>query len=193
MREHLISLGLKIKSIRKGKKLTLQEFAEKTSLSPGLLSKIENFRTIPSLPVLVRIAAALEIDMSELFAGMSFREHPRWLLVHPSDGKCVEREESVGLGYLALLETPLDAPALQVMLVTVAPGARRPPVSSEADEMLYLVSGELSYVLGEKELRMEPGDLLYFDGAIPHFPLNRGSGPAVLLVCYLLHKNDNVS
>ena len=189
MREHLISLGTRIKSFRKERKMTLQEFAEKTALSPGLLSKIENFRTIPSLPVLVRIAAALEIDMAELFSGITFREQPRWLLIHGGEGELVEREESIGMSYRALLETPLDASALQVMLVTIAPGVQRGPVTSEADEMLYLLSGELSYQLGENKLPMTPGDLLYFDGAIPHFPVNNGTLPAILLVCYLLRKN----
>lgn len=191
MREHLISLGLKIKAFRKERKLTLQEFAEKTRLSPGLLSKIENFRTVPSLPVLVQIAAALEIDMADLFAGMSFRERAKWHLIHSSECELVEREDSVGLSYLALLEIPLETAGLQVMIVTVAPGARRAPVSSEADEMLYLMSGELSYMLGEDEVEMKSGDLLYFDGAIPHFPLNKGTVPAVIFVCYFLRKNGN--
>ena len=191
MREHLISLGMRIKAFRKERKLTLQEFAEKTRLSPGLLSKIENFRTIPSLPVLVQIAAALEIDMAELFAGMSFREHRKWRLVHSSECSFVEREDSVGLTYLPLLETPLDTAGLQVMIVTVVPGARRAAVTSEADEMLYLISGELSYVLGEERIAMKAGDLLWFDGSLPHFPLNTGTVPAVLFVCYFLHKNEN--
>ena len=191
MRDHLISLGMKIKAFRKERKLTLQEFAEKTALSPGLLSKIENFRTIPSLPVLVRIAAALEVDMAELFSGISFREQPKWLLIHSEECDLVEREESVGLSYRPLLETSLEASALQVMLVTVAPGARRAPVSSEADEMLYLLSGELRYHLGDNEVLMVPGDLLYFDGSIPHFPANPGPLPVLLLVCYLLRKNSS--
>lgn len=191
MREHLISLGTRIKSFRKERKMTLQEFAEKTALSPGLLSKIENFRTIPSLPVLVRIAAALEIDMADLFSGITFREQPKWLLIHGGECELVEREESVGMSYRALLETPLDASALQVMLVTIAPGVQRGPVTSEADELLYLLSGELGYQLGENKLPMNPGDLLYFDGAIPHFPVNNGPLPAVLLVCYLLRKNSS--
>ncbi len=191
MREHLISLGLRIKSFRKEKKLTLQEFAGKTRLSPGLLSKIENFRTIPSLPVLVQIAAALEIDMAELFAGMSFRDHRKWRLIHSSECGFVEREDSVGLTYQPLLEIPLETAGLQVMIVTVAPGARRAAVSSEADEMLYLISGELSYILGDDTVTMKAGDLLWFDGALPHVPLNSGTVPAILFVCYFLHKNEN--
>ena len=71
MREQLIVLGTRIKKIRKERKMTLQALADRTGLTAGLLSKIENFRTIPSLPVLVGIAAALQIDLAALFEGMT--------------------------------------------------------------------------------------------------------------------------
>ena len=48
MREQLIVLGTRIKKIRKERKMTLQALADRTGLTAGLLSKIENFRTIPS-------------------------------------------------------------------------------------------------------------------------------------------------
>ena len=190
MREHLISLGQKIRELRKERQLTLQEFAAQTGLTPGLLSKIENFRSIPSLPVLVRIAAALQVDMAELFGGMSFREHPSWLLVRRGERKTVEREESVGLRYEALIETPVEAAGLQAMVVTIDPGVERGFVSSEADELLFVLSGSVRYRLGEEEVEVDEGDLLFFDGAIAHRPFNPGKVPAVVFVCYLLRRGD---
>ena len=47
--DRLSRIGKKIKEIRKNRQMSLQEVASKSSVTAGLLSKIENFRTIPSL------------------------------------------------------------------------------------------------------------------------------------------------
>ena len=147
MQDHLISFGQKIRELRKERQLTLQEFAAQTGLMPGLLSKIGNFRSIPSLSILVRIAAALQVDMAELFAGRSFREDPSWLLVRRGERKNVEREESVGLQYEALIETPVEAAGFQAMVVVIDPGWNE-GVSCEADELLFVLSDSVRYRLG---------------------------------------------
>lgn len=191
MREQLILLGGKIKELRKKRKATLQALAEQTGLTAGLLSKIENFRTVPSLPVLMSIAAALEVDMSELFAGMNFQNKPEWLLIRPDAHQAVEREDDGhGMSYAAILETALDAVNLQVMLVTIRPQVRREPVSGEGDEMLYILSGRLEYRLGADTVSLEAGDTLFFNSALPHAPVNRGNEPVTLLACYFLRGND---
>ncbi len=191
MREQLISLGGRIKEIRKQEKFTLQELADRTGLTAGLLSKIENFRTVPSLPVLMSIATALQVDLAELFAGMSFAHKPKWLLIRHSDQKPVEREESDGMSYSVILETALNAVNLQVLLVTVQPGVKREPVSGEGDEMLYILSGKMEYRLGEDRVQLQAGDTLFFDGALPHAPVNPHKSPVTLLACYFLRENHS--
>ncbi len=186
MRNHLISLGLKIRELRKKQNMTLQDFAGKTGLSAGLLSKIENFRAIPSLPVLVRIASALETDMGILFEGISFERRKKWILIRSNEHRKVEREESVGMHYEALLEMPLNADGLQAMMVSVQPGAHREDVYSDGDELLYLLSGRLVYFLDGEPISLAPGDLLYFDGNLRHHPRNDGPEEAVLLAFYFL-------
>lgn len=71
MREDiLLHLGPLLKIIRKEKKLTLSQLAEKIAVSKGLLSKIENGHTVPSLPVLLQLIRCLEINPSYFFSRM---------------------------------------------------------------------------------------------------------------------------
>jgi len=71
MREDiLLHLGPLLKTIRKEKKLTLSQLAESIEVSKGLLSKIENGHTVPSLPVLLQLIKYLEISPSYFFARM---------------------------------------------------------------------------------------------------------------------------
>ena len=62
----LANLGRQLKKIRVNKNLSLKQVAQMSDVSTGLISKIENYRTTPSLPVLLKIMQSLEIDLSEL-------------------------------------------------------------------------------------------------------------------------------
>ena len=63
----LIQISNRIKERRREKNITVQELALRANVSKGLISQIENSRTIPSLLVLIEIIKALEIDLNEFF------------------------------------------------------------------------------------------------------------------------------
>lgn len=60
-------VGEKIRSIRKGKKLTIVELSEKINVTSGYISQIERDLISPSLSVLKRLSEALEVPLSSLF------------------------------------------------------------------------------------------------------------------------------
>ncbi|WP_370629788.1 helix-turn-helix domain-containing protein [Pedobacter sp. MR2016-19] len=68
----------KIKERRKELGITVQELADKAEVSKGLISQIENSRTIPSLMVLMDIIKSLEIDLNSFFKDINF--HKKMLL-----------------------------------------------------------------------------------------------------------------
>ncbi len=189
MREQLMTLGCRIRELRKNRGMTLQMLAQSTNLTAGLLSKIENFRTIPSLPVLVEIARALETDLSALFEGIVFSERKSWLLIRSADQRPVERDEDHGLSYRMILETPLDAVNLQVMFVTEGTAAGRAPVSTEGDQLIYILSGRFRYRVGEEALELGEGDLLFFDGSIPHSP-EAGPGECFSMLAFYFLRSE---
>ena len=63
----LIQISNRIKERRREKNITVQELAQRANVSKGLISQIENSRTIPSLMVLIEIVKALEIDLNDFF------------------------------------------------------------------------------------------------------------------------------
>jgi transcriptional regulator with XRE-family HTH domain len=60
-------IGEKIRGIRKSKNLTIVELSEQINVTSGYISQIERDLISPSLAVLKRLAAALEIPLSVLF------------------------------------------------------------------------------------------------------------------------------
>jgi transcriptional regulator with XRE-family HTH domain len=66
----LLLIGDKIKTKRTQKNITLEQLAQKAGVSKGLISQIENNRTVPSLPVLFNIIQSLEENLPGFFEGM---------------------------------------------------------------------------------------------------------------------------
>ncbi|MDD3154972.1 MAG: XRE family transcriptional regulator [Victivallaceae bacterium] len=188
----LAGLGAQLKRIRKERKMTLQEVAGKTGLSAGLISRIENFRTVPSLPVLFAVSGALGADLSVLFAASDKDRSPgrRYRLVRAGQGEAVEREQSCGIDYRMLLEAPLRADRIQAMLVEIRPGARRKKITGEGVELLYLLRGECGYRIGEELLSLSEGDTLCFDSRIPHAP-EGGEKAATMLAVYAIRETED--
>ena len=189
MNKDLTILAGRLREIRKKKGLTLQQLADKTGLTAGLLSKIENLRTSPSLPVLSDIAGALDTDMSELFlASDGMKSNRKWRHFPAGSFQAVDREENCGFSYQFIFESRLSGDRQQVMLVEVAPGASRKPVSGDGSEILYMISGRLRYRIGADVIDFGPGDVLFFDSSVPHVPENHSSEKAVLLAVYHLNE-----
>ncbi|UUM11518.1 helix-turn-helix domain-containing protein [Clostridiaceae bacterium HFYG-1003] len=63
----LFEIGANIKSIRQHKNISQRKLAERAGISNTYLSDIEVGRTNPSLKTLEKIAAALEMEIKELF------------------------------------------------------------------------------------------------------------------------------
>src|ERR1700678_3875841 len=60
-------IGMKLRSLRTQKRLTLSRLAAETGLSTALLSKLETDRMIPTLPTLATISRVYGVGMSHFF------------------------------------------------------------------------------------------------------------------------------
>ena len=61
-------LGLKLRTLRTGKQLTLSRLAAETGLSTALLSKLETDRMTPTLPTLSKISTVYGVSLSYFFS-----------------------------------------------------------------------------------------------------------------------------
>jgi transcriptional regulator with XRE-family HTH domain len=61
-------IGMKLRSLRTQKRLTLSRLAAETGLSTALLSKLETDRMIPTLPTLATISRVYGVGMSYFFS-----------------------------------------------------------------------------------------------------------------------------
>ena len=186
----LYQLAQAIKRRRKDMGMSATQLSQRAEVSKGFISKVENFRTIPSLPVLIRIAGALNTTVSELTAEVEHGREGGYILVRREEQRSIEKEASSGFSYRSLVMSTAGELFFEASIVGIEPGARRKTVTSDGFEFLLMLSGSLSYRLGREDLLLDEGDVLFFDGRIPHVPQNFGEQRAELLAVYLIGQEN---
>jgi transcriptional regulator with XRE-family HTH domain len=185
MNDYLIGIGKRIKDIRKTNKKTISTVACAADVSNGLISRIENGRTIPSLPVLLNIIQALEINVSDFFDGMAKPSALTYILSRCEENATIEKEDDAkGFTYKYIFGKQLSSIGFEAVLLEVQPNSQREKVETDAYEFKYMISGECYYIIGDEEVLLKEGDSIFFDGRIPHVPVNKGEVSAKMLVLY---------
>lgn len=185
--EILLLIGDRIRAKRQEKNITLELLASKAGVSKGLISQIENNRTVPSLPVLLSIVYSLDEDMRGFFESLQEKlRNEKYMLIRKDDTKKISKEPVKGFSYNRIFARAIQSSAFDMALLEIKPGAaRRKMVTTEAFELKYLVRGRIEYQIDREKFEMSAGDSLVFDGRQPHRIRNAGNEEAVLLIVYL--------
>lgn len=185
MEDYLIGIGKRIKEIRKQGNKTISDIAKLAEVTGGLISRIENGRTIPSLPVLLKIINSLDIEVTEFFNGMAKVNGANFIVSRKEDNSSIEKEDSaVGFNYTYIFGKQLSSLGFETVLLEVQPNSEREKVTTDAYEFKYMLTGECYYIIGEEEVLLKEGDSVFFDGRIPHVPVNRSDASTKMLVIY---------
>lgn len=184
--ELLLLLGDKIKTKRTQRNITLEQLAQKAGVSKGLISQIENNRTVPSLPVLFNIIHSLEENLRSFFEDMHDsipRNHV--LVIRKGQEKVFSKEPVRGFSYKRILTRSITSQATDVVLLELKKKAnRRQMIRTDAFECKYLLKGSVEYQIEKETIVLNEGDTLFFDGRAPHRLRNLGDGDALMLVFY---------
>lgn len=185
----LIQISNRIKERRREINITVQELADQANVSKGLISQIENSRTIPSLIVLINIIKALQIDLNIFFQDISNKPGPVPILVkRRHDYQYFEKEQAEGFKYHRIFTEAFNPSTVDIVLLELEPGANRPMVQTEAFEYKYIISGRVEYQFSDEKVDLDEGDSLLFDGRIPHTPLNTTDQKVTMLVIYFFEE-----
>jgi len=188
----LIQISQKIKEKRKAKGITVQELANKADVSKGLISQIENNRTVPSLLVLVNIIQALNLDMNEFFNDINHQNQSAKVIVKKQDSyQEFEKENAKGFLYKRVLTRNVKNNPIDIVVLELKKGAKRGQlVKTDAYEYKYIIKGTVEYQVLDQSYTLETGDSIFFDGRLGHKPTNVGEDDALILVIYFFQVTD---
>ncbi|MBN9020571.1 MAG: helix-turn-helix transcriptional regulator [Rhizobiales bacterium] len=164
------SIGRKVRNLRQRLQLTASEVAAEAGLSTGMLSKIENGGTSPSLSTLQALARALNVPLTSFFA--DFEERRDCSFVKAGQGVTIERRGTKAGHRYELLGHSLSGDiVVEPYLITLSADASPYALfQHEGLEFLYMLTGKVVYRHADKLYSMAPGDALFFDAGAPHGP-----------------------
>jgi transcriptional regulator with XRE-family HTH domain len=172
-----LELGERLRAIRLLRRLTLREVATAAGVSESFVSQLERGRSSASVATLQRLAAAVGIEISDLFAA------------EPQAGPRVLRREERQqlewghLGRKALL-TPKPFHSLEVVTAAFDPGGStgdEPYTHGDSEELLLVLAGRIHLQLGSELLDLSAGDSVNYRSSTAHRVSNPGAEPAEVL------------
>ena len=167
-------VGTRVRALRESMDLSLRDLAERSGVSAPMLSQVERGETSPTLAVAAKIAAGLELSLSQL------------LRLDEGDGVTVVRASQRLEGGHAdghryeVLTPPLPGQRAEVSLHRLAPGAATggpadPPMHEAGSrETAVVLAGRVRLVCDGAEHDLEQGDSVTFDADLPHHFENPG-------------------
>jgi len=162
--------------------LSLRDLAERTGVSAPMLSQVERGETSPTLHIASRIAAGLELRLSQL---LRLDEDGAVSVVRKGERRKGPRAAR-GHSY-ELLTPPLPGQRAELSRHTLAPGAVTggagdPPMHEPGSRETALVeTGRVVLQCDGQRHELVAGDCVTFDADLPHHFENPGPDDAALL------------
>ena len=181
------AIGRQVRALRKKLDMRVTELAKLAGLSSGMMSKIENGLTSPSLSTLSALSGALNVPVTALF--QQFEERHDATFVPAGQGLKIERRGTRnGHEYLLLGHSQDKAVAVEPYMITLTDESEIFPFFQHAgSEFIYILSGGMSYRHGDRIYTMKSGDSLFFDASVPHGPESLDDLPCnfIAVIAYL--------
>lgn len=173
-------IAQKIRSIRVERKLTLQQLATRTQVSKGLISKIENSRTVPSLPVFITLLHSLNISPEDFFREPVIVKGKVLLIKRNQDINALSRV-NIDLQTHVILSQDISRCTMEVTLLNVAQGFREKVAHKHGQAFYYVISGFCEYRINDDTFALEEGDAMFMDTTTDYFLINKTNRNAMIL------------
>ena len=170
------TVGPRVRALRDAMGLSLRDLAECSGVSAPMLSQVERGETSPTLVVAGKIAAGLELTLSQLLR----LDEGQHVAISRAAGR---RHSERGGHRFEELTPPLPGQRADVSLHVLEPGATTggrpdPPLHEPGSrETAVVTSGALALVVDGTRYDLQEGDSVTFDADLPHHFENDGEDP----------------
>ena len=183
--ENKNKLGSKIKAIRETRKISVEELAEKASLSVESVKKIENGELVPSLTPLLKIARVMGVRIGTF---MDDQENIGPVVNRKSEKKSItrfsdkENPASSDLDFYSLAANKAGR-HMEPFVIDIYPSSEKgyKLSSHEGEEFIYVLAGEIEIIYGKDIYTLGDGDSIYYDSVVNHHLHSKGDSTAKIV------------
>ena len=156
-----MEIGTKLKALRLKNNLTQEELADRSELSKGFISQLENDLTTPSIDTLNDILLVLGSTMGEFFQN----EDSEPLVFHQEDYFSKDYGDSVTTWLVPSAQKNAMEP---ILLDLNEKGAVESDMPHEGEEFGYVISGTIKLTVGKRTFTVKKGETFYYTADKKH-------------------------
>jgi len=172
-----MKIGRVIKKLRKERKITLQQLADKSSVALATLSRIENERMTGTIESHLEICKALDVTLPELYS--QIEESKKMVEVQQEASRSEVFVHSKKTSAEMLTSDVLSKKMMPTMIKLEKGGnTNKEETKGGIEKFIYVLDGKIEATVGKDKYVLNKGDTLYFDGSLSHFFKNAGTSDA---------------
>jgi len=178
------TVGARLRALRKSQKITLVELAKSSGVDAATISRMETGKMAGTLESHLKLATALGVKLTELYAGIEEASRKDAVTVQAPSRRGDVYVHQAGKSSMAMLTSDILKKKLMPVLITIEPGGstQKEEARVGTEQFLYVMEGTLEARVGEAAHVLKRGSSLYLDASIPHSLRNPGAKAARCLV-----------
>lgn len=179
--DHNITIGSKIKALRKEKNMTLKQLGDLSGLSVGFLSQLERGISSIAIDSLSKIAEILGVSLSAFFQEAEAADAD--LVVRSFDRMCTQVSPQIIQFILSNQVTEFETlpRVFHLMPLANADADKLEMYCHNGEEFIYILEGAVTVFVGEDQYCLYPGDSIQIHSNQPHNWINYTNQVAKLL------------
>ncbi|TYL95480.1 cupin domain-containing protein [Bradyrhizobium rifense] len=183
-------LGETVRLLRQRAGLSIQDVANKTGLSNGMISQLERARAMPSIRTLRLLSIALDVPISYFFETSDPAADVQRYIVRKNNRRLLRLTAS---GVVKEALTPEGTGQLELYELTLNPGASSGTdfLQHTGEKAGYILSGSLRLWLDNEAHVLEAGDSFRFPSIVPHMFDNPTQQAARVIWVTTLRQTDS--
>lgn len=188
MNTELNLIGPRIRQLRERREFSIEALAKQSGCSAEMIAALEAGDLVPSLTPLLRLARGLGVRLGTLLDDQSLdgpavvRKDDLGAAIHFSGNDPARKRSTLDFHPLAPHKAARN---MEPFLIDVHPASGEVPLNDhEGEEFIYVLSGHIEILYGKDAYRLEAGDSIYYESAVPHHVHAIGGDARILAVVY---------
>jgi len=179
-----MNVGEIIHGIRKERKMTLVELADKSGVALATLSRMENGKMTGTIDSHMKICDALDMTLPDLYKNLypskkavDIQKQKSRTEVYVHDKKSSEE----------MLASKVLNKKMMPVLIKIAKGGKTQTEETKSgiEKFIYVLEGKIEASIGGEKYELGKNDSLYFESNMPHYIKNTGGSDVrvISVVC----------